>query len=78
LFQFQTLRRYLPTCFEEAGHEVVAQYIEDACIFTVNLSEVAGLLIRDGVDPTPLLQQLERTAMPRLMLSAEPNLGRRG
>lgn len=49
--------------FKEAGHEVVAQYIEDACISTVNLSEVAGRMCRDGIDPLPLLQQLERTAI---------------
>lgn len=49
--------------FEETGHQVVAQYIEDACISTVNLCEVAGRLVRDGVDPRPLLQQLERTAI---------------
>lgn len=40
--------------FEETGHQVVAQYIEDACISTVNLCEVAGRLVRDGVDPRPL------------------------
>jgi PIN domain nuclease of toxin-antitoxin system len=34
--------------FKETGHEIVAKYIEDACISTVNLSEVAGRLIRDG------------------------------
>jgi len=49
--------------FKESGHEVVAQYIDNACISTVNLSEVAGRMCRDGVDPTPLLQQLERTAI---------------
>ncbi|MEI6709340.1 MAG: type II toxin-antitoxin system VapC family toxin [Methylococcales bacterium] len=49
--------------FEESGHEIVAQYIENACISTVNLCEVAGRMCRDGVDPQPLLQQLERTAI---------------
>jgi PIN domain nuclease of toxin-antitoxin system len=49
--------------FKETGHEVVAQYIENACISTVNLSEVAGRLIRDGVDPMPLIQQIELTSL---------------
>jgi ribonuclease VapC len=49
--------------FKESGHEVVAQYIDNACISTVNLSEVAGRLIRDGIDPLPLIEQLERTVI---------------
>jgi PIN domain nuclease of toxin-antitoxin system len=49
--------------FKEAGHEVVTRYIENACISTVNLSEVAGRLIRDGVDATLLIQQIERTSI---------------
>lgn len=47
--------------FKETGHEIVAKYIEEACISTVNLSEVIGRLIRDGIDPIPLIQQIERT-----------------
>jgi ribonuclease VapC len=49
--------------FREPGHEVVASYIEDACISTVNLSEVAGRLIRDGIDAAPLIQHIEKTAI---------------
>ncbi|MDP3876585.1 MAG: type II toxin-antitoxin system VapC family toxin [Methylobacter sp.] len=49
--------------FEEKGHHIVAQYIESACISTVNLSEVAGRLIRDGIDPAPLIQQMECTSI---------------
>ena len=47
----------------EPGHEVVAKYIEDACISTVNLSEVAGRLIRDGIDASPLIQHIEKTSI---------------
>lgn len=47
--------------FKETGYEVVARYIDDACISTVNLSEVAGRFVRDGINPVPLLQQIERT-----------------
>lgn len=49
--------------FEETGHQIVAQYIENACISTVNLSEVIGRLIRDGIDPMPLIHQIERTTI---------------
>ena len=49
--------------FKETGHERVAQYIEDACISTVNLSEVAGRLVRDGVDAELLMQQIQRTSI---------------
>jgi PIN domain nuclease of toxin-antitoxin system len=49
--------------FEETGHQVVAQYIENACISTVNLSEVAGRLIRDNIDPVPLVQQIGLTSI---------------
>lgn len=49
--------------FEKAGCQVVAQYIENACISTVNLSEVAGRLIRDNIDPMPLIQQIGLTSI---------------
>lgn len=49
--------------FEETGHQVVAKYIENACISTVNLSEVAGRLIRDNIDPMPLMQQIGLTSI---------------
>jgi ribonuclease VapC len=49
--------------FRENGHEIVAQHIDDACISAVNLSEVLGRFIRDGIDIKPLLQQLEQTSI---------------
>lgn len=49
--------------FREPGHEIVEQYIEDACISTVNLSEVAGRFIRDGIDVGPLIQHIEKTSI---------------
>ncbi|MFI3156402.1 MAG: type II toxin-antitoxin system VapC family toxin [Methylococcaceae bacterium] len=49
--------------FEETGHQVVVQYIENACMSTVNLSEVAGRLIRDNIDPMPLIQQIGLTSI---------------
>lgn len=36
--------------FQETEHKIVAQYIDNACTATVNLSEVAGRLVRDGID----------------------------
>ncbi|MFI3120262.1 MAG: type II toxin-antitoxin system VapC family toxin [Methylococcaceae bacterium] len=49
--------------FEEAGCQVVARHIENACMSTVNLSEVAGRLIRDNIDPMPLIQQIGLTSI---------------
>ncbi len=33
----------------------VRKILIDACISTVNLSEVAGRFIRDGIDATPII-----------------------
>jgi ribonuclease VapC len=63
LNRFLDASALLAYLFTEAGYETVAQYIEDACISNVNLCEVAGRMCRDGVDPMPLLQQLERTTI---------------
>jgi ribonuclease VapC len=49
--------------FRETGHEMVEQYIEGSCISTVNLSEVAGRLIRDGIDAAPLMEQIKETSI---------------
>ncbi len=49
--------------FKETGYERVAQYIENSCISTVNLSEVAGRLVRDGIDAGLLMQQIQCTAI---------------
>jgi ribonuclease VapC len=49
--------------FRESGHEIVEKYIENACISTVNLSEVAGRFIRDGVDATPVIQHINKTSI---------------
>ncbi len=44
--------------FRETGHEIVGEHIEQACISTVNMSEVAGRFVRDGIDPAPLLDKI--------------------
>ena len=48
--------------FRETGHEVVGQH-EDACISTVNMSEVAGRFVRDGIDPAPLLDKISASTI---------------
>ena len=57
--------------FRETGHEIVGQYIEDACISTVNLSEVAGRFSRDGINVTPLIQHLEKTSITFVSFNQE-------
>jgi ribonuclease VapC len=49
--------------FREPGHGTVAEYLDDACISTVNLSEVAGRFLRDGIDVLPLIQRLGQTSI---------------
>jgi ribonuclease VapC len=49
--------------FREAGHEMVESYIEQSCISTVNLSEVAGRFVGDGIDAAPLIEHIEQTAI---------------
>jgi ribonuclease VapC len=49
--------------FRESGHEIVEKYIEDACISTVNLSEVAGRFIRDDIDATSIIQHINKTSI---------------
>jgi PIN domain nuclease of toxin-antitoxin system len=44
--------------FKESGHEVVAQYMGDCCLSTVNLSEVIGRFARDGHDPQQVFTRL--------------------
>ncbi len=49
--------------FREPGHEFVVKYLESACISTVNICEVAGRFVRDGIDPLPLIQQIDKTSI---------------
>jgi PIN domain nuclease of toxin-antitoxin system len=49
--------------FKETGHEVVAQYIDDCCLSTVNLSEVIGRFARDGHDPQQVFARLSAAGM---------------
>ena len=49
--------------FRESGHESVEPYLNDACISTVNLSEVLGRFARNGVDALPVIQHLEKTTI---------------
>ncbi len=42
--------------FKETGHDVVANYLHDCCISSVNLLEVASRFSRDGLPVAPVLQ----------------------
>ena len=44
--------------FAEKGHEQVAECLDDSCISTVNLAEVASRFARDGHDPRELCQRI--------------------
>jgi PIN domain nuclease of toxin-antitoxin system len=49
--------------FRESGCDLVASHIENACISTVNLSEVAGRFVRDGIDAAPIIRNIASTAI---------------
>ncbi|MDN5939350.1 MAG: PIN domain-containing protein, partial [Salinisphaera sp.] len=59
----------LALLFREPGWEPVAQVMNDACISTVNVSEVLARFARDGQAPDALLQQLQRTGLTILAFS---------
>jgi PIN domain nuclease of toxin-antitoxin system len=44
--------------FKETGHEIVTGYLDDCCISSVNLLEVASRFSRDGLDPQPVLETI--------------------
>lgn len=44
--------------FKETGHEIVAGYLDDCCISSINLLEVASRFSRDGLDPEPVLETI--------------------
>lgn len=49
--------------FCESGHDIVEKYIENACISTVNISEVIARFGRDGLDVSPILRYIEKTSL---------------
>ena len=57
--------------FREAGHEAVAEVIDESCISTVNLSEVIGRFVRDGHDGHLVRLRLKASAIELVPFSAE-------
>ena len=57
--------------FQEPGHEVVANYLEESCISSVNLLEVASRLSRDGVSPKPVLEMIQTLGIAVVPFSME-------
>jgi PIN domain nuclease of toxin-antitoxin system len=49
--------------FREAGHERVAEAVDDSCLSAVNLCEVLGRFARDGHDPVEVLGRIRETAI---------------
>jgi PIN domain nuclease of toxin-antitoxin system len=45
--------------FKESGHEVVAEHLENSCISSVNLLEVATRFHRDGLSPEPVIEMIQ-------------------
>jgi PIN domain nuclease of toxin-antitoxin system len=57
--------------FKETGHEQVAQYINDCCLSTVNLSEVIGRFARDGHDPQQVFKRLSAASIEFVPFTAD-------
>lgn len=49
--------------FRESGHDIVSQHIEDACVSTVNMSEVADRFARDEIDLKPFTKLLTESSI---------------
>ena len=49
--------------FAEAGHERVSEVIDDCCLSSVNLAEVASRFARDGHNPMELVDQIDQSAI---------------
>jgi len=49
--------------FQEEGTERVSKYLTDACLSTVNLSEVIGCFTRDGHDADTVISNICSTAI---------------
>lgn len=44
--------------YQEKGHDIVAKYLAESTISTVNLSEVTAYLIKNGVSPKEVIALL--------------------
>jgi PIN domain nuclease of toxin-antitoxin system len=53
----------LALLFREPGYEVVASALNEACISTVNISEVLTRFTRDDKNPDAVLAMLARSAL---------------
>jgi PIN domain nuclease of toxin-antitoxin system len=53
----------LALLFREPGYEGVAGIINEACMSTVNVSEVLTRFARDGKDPDAVLAMLQRSTL---------------
>lgn len=49
--------------FQEEGSERVSEYLSNACLSTVNLSEVIGRFTRDGHDAEIVISNIRSTAI---------------
>ena len=57
--------------FAEKGHEQVAEHLDDSCISTVNLAEVASRFARDGHDPRELCRRIADSSIEIVPFMAE-------
>lgn len=49
--------------FDDDGHERVAEQLDDSCLSSVNLAEVASRFARDGHDPRELCQRITESTV---------------
>jgi ribonuclease VapC len=56
--------------FQEPGHELVMEYVDDCCLSTVNLSEVIGRFVRDGYDAEIVAERLAASRIEVVPFSA--------
>jgi PIN domain nuclease of toxin-antitoxin system len=56
--------------FRETGHAQVGALLEDACLSSVNLSEVIARFVRDGHDAGTVLRRLTATSIELVPFTA--------
>jgi PIN domain nuclease of toxin-antitoxin system len=61
---------FLAFLFRERGHEKVGAFMDQACLSTVNLTEVLGRFVMDGHDAFTVLERLAASGLEITPFSA--------
>ena len=57
--------------YDEPGADTVAEHLDEAALLAVNLEEVAGKLLRDGMDVATAHRVVDRLGLETIAFTAE-------